>query len=323
MTDANRFFEIAGSKVGERRAVRGHDEAAIAAPTPAGREGLVVNGRRSWAEADGIFWGTPQSHDRLPSGLYRMDVYPNMGPVFVDLRNDTDDLVALPDSESQKILDEIRLFKGLRAAFKKHGFLYKRGILMWGPPGSGKTCTLQQLVKMLREEHDGIAVLVDRPSTAATCLQALRRIEPERQVVAIMEDLDALTERYGESEYLALLDGESQVDNIVYIATTNYPEKLDRRFVDRPSRFDTIRYIGMPSAEARGTYLKAKVPDLPEVPDYVAASDGFSIAHLRELIVLTQCFGMSLANAAKRLRASIQNKPSSARLPDAPQFGFG
>lgn len=290
--------------------------------TPADPAMKAGGGRRSWAESDGTFWAVQQASPVLPCGVYRMDIHPSMGAVFQRQKNDTDTLMALPDSESEKILDEIRVFKTLKPAFEKHGFLYKRGILLWGPPGSGKTSTLQQLIKLLVEQHDSIAILVDRPGTAAFCLQALRTIEPERQIIAILEDIDALTEKYGESEYLALLDGESQVNNIVFVATTNYPERMDRRFVDRPSRFDTLRYIGMPADSARRAYLHAKIGDDPVLDEMVEQSDGFSIAHLRELVILTQCFGHPVGSALQRLRKTINGKPSSTKEPDAPGFGF-
>ena len=60
-----------------------------------------------------------------------------------------------------------------------------------------------------------------------------------------------MTEYYAESEYLSLLDGENQIGNVVYVATTNYPEKLDKRFTDRPSRFDVVQKISMPNEDGK------------------------------------------------------------------------
>jgi energy-coupling factor transporter ATP-binding protein EcfA2 len=283
-----------------------------------------VGAGTSWAAAGDVFWRIGESHDTLPPGVYRCEQSPNIGPHFIRVKNETDTLIVFPDSESTRILDEIRRFQGMKAAFRKHGFLHKRGVLMWGPPGSGKTTTLQLLIDLIVREHKGVAVLIDRPHNAVACLQMLRAVEPERQVVGVLEDLDALVERFGESEYLALLDGESQVDNVVYVATTNYPERLDARFVDRPSRFDTIRYIGMPSPAAREAYFLAKAPELANgsLEKFVAASDGYSVAHMRELIILTRCFEVSLEEAKKRLDKTRTVKPSSAQRPDAPAFGF-
>jgi SpoVK/Ycf46/Vps4 family AAA+-type ATPase len=155
-------------------------------------------------------------------------------------------------------------------------------------------------------------------------LREFRKIEPDRQVLVIIEDIDALIEMYRESDFLNMLDGEAQLQNVVYVATTNYPEKLDKRFKDRPSRFDTIRKIDMPSEAARGTYLKVKLPNVTEevLEDFVLNSKGYSIAYLRELIVLTQCFKMSSKLAFERLDNMKTNMPDSSDSGLKGGFGF-
>ncbi len=324
------FFE----KVGTRPAVQHRPgisnwvtgvapQESPAQPTPAPQ--MLVGAGTSWASSGDAFWRIGESHDRLPPGVYRCAMSNSIGAHFVRVKNETDKLIVFPDSESTRIVEEIRRFQGMKAKFQAHGFLHKRGVMMWGPPGSGKTTTLQLLIKLIVEEHGGIAALIDHPGIAVACLQMLRAIEPQRQIVGVLEDLDALVERNGESEYLALLDGESQVDNVVYVATTNYPERLDSRFVDRPSRFDTIRYIGMPSATAREAYFLAKVPELKNgsLSAYVEASEGYSVAHMRELIILTRCFEVPLVEAKARLDKTRINHPISTEHPDRQAFGFG
>ncbi len=189
---------------------------------------------------------------------------------------------------------------------------------------SGKTTSLMLMSQSIIENQQGIVVQIDHPGMAATCLSFIRKIEPERPIVAIMEDLDALIQHYGEDQYLALLDGETQINKICYIATCNYPERLDKRFVDRPSRFDTIEYIGMPSAAARRVYLKAKEPSLSdaELSEWVGKTDGFSVAHLRELVILVQCFGRPLNKAVEQLDSMRIRPPDSEKSPDRPAFGI-
>jgi SpoVK/Ycf46/Vps4 family AAA+-type ATPase len=280
---------------------------------------------KRWSAANDVFRGAAETYDQLPAGLYRTDIDHYTGsPLLVKQKHETDGLLELPDDASLSILAEFDDFWERRQAFKDRGFLHKRGFILWGPPGSGKTSCVNLLIKRLIKDSDGIVLFLDHPSVAGACLRMLRLIEPDRPIVAIMEDIDALVQRHGEHEYLSLLDGEAQVDRICFVATTNYPERLDRRFCDRPSRFDTVQYIGMPSAVAREAYLKAKEPTLEgsELRNWVAQTDGFSLAHLKELIVAVKCLGQSFEKALGRLESMRVARPTSEDEPTRRKIGF-
>jgi hypothetical protein len=224
------FADIVGTEASKRTATPQPTYGSDCAASAPGA--ISVNsGRRSWAASDGVFWGIGESHSSVPPGLYSCDAISSIGPVLKRMANNVDELVDLPDSESERLLQEIVQFRELKQQFQKYGFLYKRGILLWGPPGSGKTVTIQQLLRLFVTEGQGIAIMVSGADLATACLSMVRQIEPERQILAILEDFDALVDNHGESGYLNLLDGESQLQNVVYVATTNYPERLDKRFV--------------------------------------------------------------------------------------------
>jgi ATP-dependent 26S proteasome regulatory subunit len=234
-----------------------------------------------------------------------------------------DTLMNLPDSKSSDVIKEIDRFWTLEPKFREYGFMWKRGVLLWGPPGSGKTSTLQLISKSI-VDRGGLAIYVTNPHVACKGLQTLRSVEKQRPIVVMIEDIDAVLAEYGESELLALMDGELQIDNIVFVATTNYPELLDKRFVNRPSRFDIIRKIGMPSDDARRSYLSVKnsrlVENKTELEEWVAKSKNFSIAHLKELIIAVEILGQPIDFACARLHKMSENLSSSNS--DAAAFGF-
>lgn len=265
-----------------------------------------------------LFWGTSNIENVVPPGLYKCAQRDDVGPCFQKLMIETDALIQLPDMVCNDVISEIQEFwsERVQEAMKKRGFLHKRGILMYGEPGSGKTCTIQILVQMLIRSG-GIAIYAEDPGVLSNCLQLLRRIEPDRPVIVILEDFDTLTDRERrENNWLAVLDGEAQISNVVFLATTNYIEQLDKRFVDRPSRFDVIMPVPMPTAKARAAYIRLKEPDLDNdtLFEWVQESASYSIAHLKEMILWIQCYNKTLEETCARLNAQRKRDFSSKKM---------
>ena len=308
---------------------QGNDDSAVAEPdlrefrTPNPTQdpydydddpGTLKENARLWAKVGDAYFPADQTVDRLTAGQYSIEYSHNRGIYFAPKPINLDDLLVLPDSASEEIINNIKKFWNKEETFRKLGFLWKRGILLFGPAGSGKTSTVQLIIKDIIQ-RGGIAVYVKEPKLTASGLEMLRKIEPTRPIIVVVEDIDALQQVHGEADLLAMLDGDLQIDNVVFIATTNYPEKLDKRLINRPSRFDIVRKIGMPSDEARAIYLADRNPRLLESEEefekWVAETDGFSIAHLKELIVSVEALGADLDDTVARLRVMMDKQPTS------------
>jgi len=251
----------------------------------------------------------------LPAGCYRVRRVDMAGELGLSpVRAATDMLIRFPDSTSEDLIEEIERFWRLKDDYRANGLSHKRGYLLWGPPGSGKSCTIAVVVAN-HLKRDGVVMLVDVPGTAAAMLQLFRMVEPIRPLLLVWEDMESMTayERW-ESESLAVLDGESQVEDVVFIATTNYPEKLDKRLVNRPGRFDRVVKIGLPDERARALYLESKMGSTtaPDGTDLVGETRDFSFGHLREMIVGIRIQGKSPAEVIERLRGMKVLPKSSA-----------
>lgn len=328
MPEGDNFSQIVGSNFEKSSRSRGLSSNPNV-PVPVDGTAAVVEmgagtGVKQWAEHGGVYWGVSGSHARIPAGVYRTAITPNQGPVLISVRVDTDTLINLPDSAIDDIIGQFHHFWNRAAEFKSRGFLHKRGFMLWGPPGSGKTSCLMMMAKRLVSDLNGVVLIGDAPGPLSLCLQMTRNVEPDRPVVVILEDFDSLLRRYDESEYLSILDGEMQVDNVVYVATTNYPENIDPRFVDRPSRFDVIQYIGMPNADSRRVYLRSREESLAgeELEYWVARSQGFSVAHLKEMVVANRCLGQPIDTVIERLSEMHERRPTSDDSEGKLRVGF-
>lgn len=299
-SDVEEFIAAVNSQAGRPPDPRPITGAELPAAT--GEWAKTIAAASCWAQSGNSYFPVTDVVKGIPSGAYRC-MMANTGPYLEKMQIQTDNLLALPDSATEVLLAEFTQFWKLRPAFDKRGFTFKRGMLMWGPPGSGKTSAVWQMTKRLVDSYNGVVIFIEDPKLAVWCLTVLRRIEPNRPMITVMEDIDSIIAQHGEHSLLALLDGEFQISNVVHVATTNYPYMLDRRFIDRPSRFDTIMKVGMPSDEARAMYLRAKEPDLDKatIERWVGRSEGYSVAHLREVCIATQCFNQHEDDVFDRL----------------------
>src|ERR1035437_3800057 len=80
----------------------------------------------------------------LPSGTYHLDWEPNTGIIFKSLEIKGDEFLSLEESLSGDLFKEIAEFWKRGATFKKFGLLHRRGYLLYGPQGSGKSSIIAQ-----------------------------------------------------------------------------------------------------------------------------------------------------------------------------------
>ncbi|WFU14621.1 AAA family ATPase [Bradyrhizobium sp. CB3481] len=257
---------------------------------------------RLWAQRGNIFSPVSDVTKQLPGGAYRCHVT-NYGFVLEKVPIVTDRLLDLPDPVVERLSAEVKKFWTLGEKYAEREFLHKRGLLMHGQPGTGKTCAIGQMIKAVVRDHNGLVVLVDHPQVASAGLRLLRPIEPERLVITVMEDLDELVKKYRAEGFLALLDGNAEIGKVLHVATTNELDRLDGRFVHRPARFDTIIEVGPLAAQGRRAYFKAKEPSLDDatLDRWVHQTEGYTIAHLREVIIAINFFGQDERAVFERL----------------------
>jgi len=293
--------------------------------TPPEEAKVLLEKKGGWASTTGArFRSVAVVKDILPADIYLFKDSDD-GKYFEKQEFPTDEAIRLPGLPCDYIIDQINEFWKKGDVYKKYGMVHKRGILLYGPPGCGKTSIVRLLCDDLIRKNGVIFSITDF-ELAADFISEFRRTEPERPILTIQEDIEGLFEGKEGSDQvkaaLSFLDGQAQVNNIVHIATTNQPELLADRFIKRPGRFDLVIGIHEPTTETREAYLKHVCRNaVPEnkLIELVQKTEGLGLAYLREVAATSLCLDIPIEETLIRLRANIKTKVLKT---DTKKFGF-
>jgi hypothetical protein len=275
---------------------------------------------------------------KLPSGFYKPSYDNYSGEYFLEPKSIiTPKLYLLPNEAKDIIVEDIERFWKSEERYRKFQSVYKRNILLYSIPGNGKTCLINIMCNELIEKYNGIIICIDTQkelSNYTKIMSKFRQIEPDRKIITIIEDFERLAkDEYYSALLLQLLDGNEQLDSIVTIATTNYPENLEKRWTCRPSRFNLVLEYKKPNAEVRKFYICNKLKDggidvdsesvKEDIKRYVEKTEDFTFDFVKEAIQGIYVDGIDEDTVFERIeKARKKNGHYKVTEDDGRKIGF-
>ena len=144
--------------------------------------------------------------------------------------------------------ENINKFITSKNYYEENGIDYRRSLLFFGPPGTGKSQYVSNKSREIVEKLNAVTVRLETHADveifAEDGMREIARGIPNRFKIVIFEELSEITRHDQIKQYVVnILDSSQLRDNILFMATTNEPEKLPENFVDRPGRLDFLHGV--------------------------------------------------------------------------------
>jgi len=220
--------------------------------------------------------------------------------VFVEVPNVTWDQVGGLEKLKQQLVEAVDWPLSNPAIFSRMGIRPPRGILLYGPPGCGKTL----LARAVATESKANFISIKGPELLSKWVgesekairEVFRKAKMAAPCIVFFDEFDSIAPSRGRhtsdsgvsekvlSQFLTELDGLEVMKDIVVIAATNRPDILDPALI-RPGRIDRILLVHPPEEKARLEILKIFTKDMPlvanlKIEKLVEITEGFSGADI-------------------------------------------
>lgn len=168
----------------------------------------------------------------------------------------------------------------------------KRGLLLFGPPGVGKTHTVRYLLSEL-EEVTVIQLTGSSMSLIGDACSIARSLAPS---LVVIEDVDLIAEDRGDDpghhpllfQLLNEMDGLDDDADVVFVLTTNRADLLEPALAARPGRVDQAVELTLPDTASRQAlfdlYSRQVEVDTSHMDDLLARTDGVTASFIKELL---------------------------------------
>jgi len=209
------------------------------------------------------------------------------------------DGIVLPDGVLERIERQALTFAEEADRLRQAGRHIKRGLLLHGAPGTGKTLTAMYLANRMPQRTVIILTGAGLEAIGPAC-QLARALAPS---MVVMEDIDLVAldrDEYTSNTLLFQLlnemDGLQSDLDLIFLLTTNRPDRLEQALAARPGRIDMAVDLPLPDADGRRKlivlYSRGMEVRATDLGSIVERTEGASPAFIRELLRRAALFAL-------------------------------